>query len=58
MPNLTVENVGTFVVPAGKRLINALSDECGSIACLRRYGPLHDLPRGICVRRAGPHNQS
>ncbi|RLS67852.1 MAG: (2Fe-2S)-binding protein [Planctomycetota bacterium] len=29
MPNLTVENVGTFVVPAGKRLINALSDECG-----------------------------
>lgn len=29
MPNLTVEGVGTFVVPAGKRLVNALVDECG-----------------------------
>ncbi len=29
MPNLTVEGSGTFVVPAGKRLVNALVDECG-----------------------------
>lgn len=29
MPQLTVENVGTFEVPAGKRLINALVDEAG-----------------------------
>ena len=27
MPKLTVENVGTFDVPQGKRLVNALSDE-------------------------------
>lgn len=27
MPKLTVEGVGTFEVPAGKRLVNALSDE-------------------------------
>ena len=27
MPKLTVENVGTFEVPAGKRLVNALTDE-------------------------------
>ena len=27
MPKLTVENVGTFEVPQGKRLVNALSDE-------------------------------
>ena len=26
MPNLTVEGAGTFEVPAGKRLVNALSD--------------------------------
>ena len=29
MPKLTVEEVGTFEVPAGKRLVNALVDECG-----------------------------
>jgi ferredoxin len=29
MPRLTVEGVGTFEVPAGKRLVNALVDECG-----------------------------
>ena len=29
MPKLTVENVGTFEVPAGKRLVNALTDEAG-----------------------------
>ena len=29
MPNLTVEGVGTFDVPAGKRLVNALTDEAG-----------------------------
>ena len=29
MPRLTVEGSGTFVVPAGKRLVNALVDECG-----------------------------
>ena len=29
MPNLTAEGSGTFVVPAGKRLVNALVDECG-----------------------------
>lgn len=29
MPKLTVEDVGTFEVPAGKRLVNALEDECG-----------------------------
>jgi len=29
MPQITVEGVGTFEVPAGKRLVNALVDECG-----------------------------
>jgi len=29
MPRLTVEGVGTFTVPAGKRLVNALAVECG-----------------------------
>jgi ferredoxin len=29
MPHLTVEGVGSFEVPAGKRLVNALEDECG-----------------------------
>ena len=29
MPTLTVEGVGAFEVPAGKRLVNALVDECG-----------------------------
>jgi ferredoxin len=29
MPNLTVEGVGTFAVPAGKRLVLALVDEVG-----------------------------
>ena len=28
MPRLTVEGVGTFTVPEGKRLVNALEDEC------------------------------
>jgi ferredoxin len=40
MPKLTVEGVGSFEVPAGKRLVNALEDEakidqlhaCGGIA--------------------------
>ena len=29
MPKLTVEDVGTFEVPEGKRLVNALTDEAG-----------------------------
>jgi len=29
MPSLTVEDVGTFEVPAGKRLVLALTDEAG-----------------------------
>ena len=29
MPKLTVEGVGSFQVPAGTRLVNALVDECG-----------------------------
>lgn len=29
MPRLTVEGVGAFAVPTGKRLVNALADECG-----------------------------
>jgi ferredoxin len=29
MPKITVEGAGTFEVPAGKRLVNALVDECG-----------------------------
>lgn len=29
MPKLTVEGVGSFDVPAGKRLVNALVDDCG-----------------------------
>lgn len=29
MPTLTVEGFGEFEVPAGKRLVNALVDECG-----------------------------
>jgi ferredoxin len=28
MPTLTVEGVGSFEIPAGKRLVNALVDEC------------------------------
>ena len=28
MPKLTVDGVGEFEVPAGKRLVNALVDEC------------------------------
>lgn len=30
MPKLTVEDVGTFEVPAGKRLVQALTDEAGT----------------------------
>lgn len=30
MPKLTVEGVGSFDVPAGKRLVNALTDEAGT----------------------------
>jgi len=30
MPTLTVEGKGSFQVPAGKRLVNALVDECDS----------------------------
>lgn len=29
MPTLTVDGKGSFEVPAGKRLVNALVDECG-----------------------------
>ena len=29
MPKLTVDGVGTFDVPTGKRLVTALVDECG-----------------------------
>jgi ferredoxin len=29
MPRITVTGAGTFEVPAGKRLVNALEDECG-----------------------------
>jgi ferredoxin len=29
MPQLTVDSVGTFEVPPGKRLVNALTDEAG-----------------------------
>jgi ferredoxin len=29
MPKLTIENVGAFEVPDGKRLVNALSDDAG-----------------------------
>lgn len=29
MTKITVEGVGSFEVPAGKRLVNALVDECG-----------------------------
>jgi ferredoxin len=29
MPKLTVEDIGTFEVPAGKRLVLALTDEAG-----------------------------
>ncbi|MDO7678761.1 MAG: (2Fe-2S)-binding protein [Pirellulales bacterium] len=29
MPQMTVEGVGTFEVPIGKRVVLALSDECG-----------------------------
>jgi ferredoxin len=30
MPTITVEGKGSFQVPAGKRLVNALEDECGT----------------------------
>lgn len=29
MPKIEIENVGSFEVPTGKRLVNALTDECG-----------------------------
>lgn len=29
MPRIEIENVGSFEVPPGKRLVNALTDECG-----------------------------
>jgi ferredoxin len=29
MPTLTIEGKGSFQVPAGKRLVNALVDDCG-----------------------------
>ena len=29
MPTLTVDGIGAFEVPAGKRLVNALTDEAG-----------------------------
>ena len=29
MPKLTIDGVGAFEVPAGKRLVNAIVDECG-----------------------------
>ena len=29
MPKLEIDGVGSFEVPAGKRLVNALTDECG-----------------------------
>lgn len=29
MPKIEIEGVGSFEVPAGKRLVNALTDECG-----------------------------
>ena len=29
MPKLTVDGVGEFEVPTGKRLVNALVDDCG-----------------------------
>jgi len=29
MPKITVAGAGTFEVPLGKRLVNALEDECG-----------------------------
>src|SRR3954447_16746658 len=37
MPQLTVEGAGTFAVPAGKRLVHALSDE-GNIDQLHACG--------------------
>lgn len=36
MPNLTIEGVGTFEVPEGKRLVKAIED-CG-VAILHRCG--------------------
>ncbi|TWU58912.1 Rhodocoxin [Rubripirellula tenax] len=30
MPKLTVENVGTFEIPAGKRLVKALAEDAGT----------------------------
>lgn len=29
MPQITIDTVGSFEVPQGKRLVNALVDECG-----------------------------
>ena len=29
MPKITIEGAGSVEVPAGKRLVNALVDECG-----------------------------
>jgi ferredoxin len=30
VPTITIEGTGSFEVPAGKRLVNALVDECGT----------------------------
>ena len=56
MPKLTVEGVGDFDVPAGKRLVLALTDDAEhrSAARLRRQRPLHHLPRRVRRRRARP----
>ncbi len=46
MPKLTVDGVGEFEVPAGKRLVLALVDEAGrrSVAAPAAATPADDLP--------------
>ena len=53
MPKLTVEGVGEFEVPAGKRLVLALTDEavvsterwCPMVPALDQQGPQVDITR-------------
>ncbi len=54
MPKLSVEGVGEFTVPAGKRMVLALVEDCG-IDQLHACGgnaALHDLPCRVHCRRA------
>ena len=59
MPKLTVEGVGTFDVPAGKRLVLALEDEAGVDQLHACGGNARCTTCRVefVVRRAGPDDR-